>query len=78
MAEGAQRTWRDSAATHIPNAWHLTRDNRGWNSTFLFPAPELSPPKGIIMELESWDNDTVAVNITNSSGEEWTYGEHFA
>ena len=30
------------------------------------------------MELESWDNDTVAVNITNSSGEEWTYGEHFA
>jgi hypothetical protein len=27
--------------------------------------------------LESWDKDTVKVNIENNSGRDWMYGEHY-
>ena len=38
---------------------------------------EPEPPGGITMALESWDKDKVSVIITNNSGAEWMYGEHY-
>ena len=44
----------------------------------LTPAAELEPPDGVTMTLESWDKDTVKVNIENHRGTDWMYGEHYS
>ena len=61
----------------FPCARLLSLDENGWNNTLLTPT-ELNPPDGIVMTLESWDNDSVTVNITNNSRFVWTYGEFFS
>ena len=63
--------------THFPCARFLTQDESGWNSMLLTPAEELEPPDGVVMTLESWDQDTVKVNIANNKDSEWMYGEHY-
>ena len=62
----------------FPCARFLTQDENGWNSTLLTPAGELDAPDGVTMALNSWDNDTVSVNIANNSGMEWMYGEYYS
>ncbi len=62
----------------FPCARFLTQDESGWNSMLLTPAAELEPPDGVTMTLESWDQDTVKVNITNNRGTDWMYGEHYS
>ena len=62
----------------FPCARFLTQDERGWNGMLLTPAAELEPPDGVTMTLESWDKDTVKVNIANHRGTDWMYGEHYS
>lgn len=61
----------------FPCARILAQDENGWNNTFLTPAVKLNPPDGIEMTLNSWEVDTVTVNIINNSGSEWFYGEYY-
>ena len=61
----------------FPNARILTQGENGWNSTLLTLAKELETPNNITMTLNSWENDSVSVTITNTGDEEWGYGEHF-
>ncbi len=63
--------------TNFPCARFLTQDESGWNSTLLTPAPELEPPDGITMTLESWDKNTVRVSIVNNKDTDWMYGEYY-
>ena len=62
----------------FPNAHLFTRDENGWNSTFLTAAREPDPPEGISMILNSWDEDQVSVYISNNTDAEWMYGQHYS
>jgi len=66
-----------SSFTVFPNARTFTIENRGWDSRFLTTAPSINPPAGISMTLNSWENNSVSVYITNENDTEWMYGQHF-
>ena len=74
--------WEDgrefSDFSGFPCARYLTQDENGWHSMLLAPAEEPAPPGGITMALGSWGKDEVSVTITNNSGAEWMYGEHYS
>ncbi|MCL1896749.1 MAG: hypothetical protein FWG03_09400 [Clostridiales bacterium] len=73
--------WEDkrefSEFSYFPCARYLAQDENGWSSMLLTPAEEPEPPGGITMDLGSWGEDEVSVIITNNSGAEWMYGEHY-
>ena len=75
-------TWSDKqdffSFADFPCARFLTQDESGWNAKLLTPAAELEPPDGVTMTVESWDKDTVKVNIENHRGTDWMYGEHYS
>lgn len=75
-------SWSDgdefSSFAVFPCARILSQNESGWNGTLLTPAIELSPPSGITMTLEAWEDDAVTVNIINESGAEWSYGEYYS
>lgn len=62
----------------LPCARILSQNASGWNSKLLTPAAELTPPNGITMALEKWEDNAVTVNIANESGAEWSYGEYYS
>jgi len=72
-----EATDRFLSFTAFPNARLFAQDESGWDSRFLTPAPPIDPPDGITMTLNSWESDTVSVDITNDTDMEWMYGEHF-
>lgn len=63
--------------TSFPCARLFTQEKNRWNTRFLIPAAPLNPPEGLNMKLESWDQDTAVVSISNGSSEEWSCGEFF-
>jgi len=63
--------------TSFPCARVFTQEKDKWNPRFLVPAAPLNPPRGITMKLDSWDQDTAAVTISNESGGEWSCGEFY-
>ena len=73
--------WMDktdfSSFSFFPCARILVKDENGWNNRLLTAAADLETPDGVTMTLESWDDETVSVNIVNNSGTEWMYGEHY-
>jgi len=73
-------TSRDSftSFTVFPNARLFVQDDNGWDSRFLTPAPPIVSPAGIIMTLNSWEDNIVSVDITNNNDVEWMYGQSFA
>jgi len=62
---------------HFPNARLFAQHDNEWDSRFLTPAPSIIPPEGITITLNSWDSDTVSVDITNHNDIEWMYGQHY-
>ena len=62
----------------LPNAFHLSRDEEGWQNTFLTPAAELGhPPEGIEMDFVSNTSENVSVTLTNNNDVYWMYGVSF-
>ncbi|MCL2426804.1 MAG: hypothetical protein FWD05_10775 [Oscillospiraceae bacterium] len=70
-------TDRFTSFTVFPNARLFGLDDDGWDSRFLTPASPIVAPEGITMTLNSWEGDTVSVDITNNTDVGWMYGEHF-
>jgi len=66
-----------SSFTVFPNARLFSQGENGWDSRFLIPAPPITQPDGITMTLNSWDENTVSVDITNNTEIEWMYGESY-
>lgn len=63
--------------SNFPNARTLTQDDTGWNTYLLTPVDALTPVRGVSMTLDSIEDGTAQLSITNSSGAEFNYGEFF-
>ena len=56
----------------------LSEGPDGWIVKHLSPADELPPPEGISIVLKEQTTDHLTVELTNSSGTDWCYGEYFS
>ena len=72
------RVWGDkvtyySTATDFPCALWLVDDATSWTQQLMVPADDMTPPKGVTMALDTWDDDIVTVSFTNNSGTDWAW-----
>ena len=66
-----------SDGIRVPCAYALSYVNGAWDTTWMMPAKEPAATEGIQIQLLQWTEDSVMVNVSNHSQNEWTFGEYY-
>lgn len=65
------------SAVILPCADHLFKDEKGWYTILMTESSDLTPPKGITLELTESAAQTLTARFTNQTTQEWCYGNFY-
>jgi hypothetical protein len=69
---------RDTVSLQIiPNIRFLATDGTTWNTAYLTPASDMTPPDGVTLTADAVDGDIVTASFSNDGSEEFIYGYYY-
>lgn len=66
-----------SDGIYVPCSYAVSLVDGAWDTTWMVPAKELTAADGIQIQLVQWGQESVTVNLSNHSQEEWMFGEYY-